>query len=181
MSRPLVMIDLLGDKQLQSTLKTLQASTQRQVMRPAIRSGLVPINKEAKRLVPKQSGALKKSIAAKVAYSRRTGQVVGMVGVRHNHKSNGKIPNLYAQRVEFGWDHKSQAARARKGRKYPAFNAPEEAKRAELGTASRRPRPFLRPALQSQRNAAFARMSSKARSQLHRVVDRAAAKGRTIK
>ena len=172
-----VTLDLIGDKAVRDTLKNLKDSVQRSVLRQSMRAAMSPINKDAKNRAPKRSGALKAAIAIKVHVHKRTGNVTGMVGVIHNAERKGKIPNLYAQRVEHGWDYRSPSSRGG-NRTYPKMAA--DAKRVEVGGASGGARPFLRPALHSKKQEALAILTAKARSVLLREAAKAAAKGKAI-
>ena len=174
-----VSLNMIDDKGVVFAMKTLRASVRRGVFRQSVRSALSPINKEAKRLVPKDSGALKSAIAIKVKTYAKTGAVVGMVGVIHNKESKGKIPNYYAQRIEYGHDYRSPDARKGK-RTYRQYVAPDDAKKIEIGTSSGAAQPFLRPAIQNKRGEALSILSTKAKQVLLREVAKAEAKGRSV-
>lgn len=119
---------LIGDKQIEEIMTKLTNGSQNRIWRGPIRKGMSVINKEAKRRVPVLTGALKASIAVKVTTGRRrfvqgtrtgkTRAVVGMVGVRHNFESRGKIPNYYAHRVEKGWSYRSPSKGGKKNTRY---------------------------------------------------------------
>lgn len=80
----------------------------------ALRKAAKPIQRDMKRFAPKDSGALRKSIATKIKISKRTGNVYAIVGVRNKFattssgkiakrgESFAKLPNLYAKVIEFG-------------------------------------------------------------------------------
>ena len=97
---------LTGDKALIRTLDRLPPALVRRVVRPAVRSALVPINKAAKRKAPKDTGLLKKSIGAVVKVYKQTGVIWGGVGPRKGFRQivDGKPrdPVKYAHLVEFG-------------------------------------------------------------------------------
>lgn len=173
-----MMVRVIGDNELRATLMTLRGATQRRILRPGIKASLSPILKEARRLAPKRSGALRKALASKVHVNHRTGQIVGMVGVRHNVETNGKIANIYAQRVEFGWNHRSKARRGKK--KYPKFKLSDAAK-IEVGSHGRAAQPFLRPALKNKRAEAVRIIGAKAAVALAREAAKASAKGRALR
>ena len=98
------MISLVGDKQLVGALKALDLAIIKKVMRPAISQALTIANREAKRLAPKRSGQLRKSIGKKTKTHKQG--VVGWIGIRqgYQHIVNGKNadPSRYAYYVEFG-------------------------------------------------------------------------------
>ena len=112
---------LTGDKALIRTLDRLPAALVRRVVRPAVRSALVPINKAAKRKAPKETGLLKKSIGAVVKVYKRTGVIWGGVGPRKGFRQviDGKPrdPVKYAHLVEFGTERAPAQAFLR-----PAFD-----------------------------------------------------------
>jgi len=62
-------IGLLGDKQLERTLRELERSVQAQAMRPALKSAMMPVKREAKANVPVQ--ALRKLVAVDSGISKR--------------------------------------------------------------------------------------------------------------
>ena len=127
---------LKGDKRLLRKIEQLRAASQRKIMRPAIRRGLSPINKEAKRRAPVKSGALKKALGTKVTTTRRK-EILGMVGVRKGDQYDGD-PARYAHLVEYGHGGKNPA---------PAH-------------------PFLRPALDAKRGEAFQVIATTAKARL---------------
>ena len=70
-------ISVLGDKELQNSLKKLDIKLQKKIFKKAVRDAAKPILANAKSLVPVDTGKLKESIKLKTGTGRR-----GTVGVR---------------------------------------------------------------------------------------------------
>lgn len=109
-------ISLTGDRRLMRRLTHLKASTQRKVVRPAASKAWTPVNKEAKRRCPKETGALERSLGKKIKVYSRTGVVWVAIGPRTGEKyhkvgPDGKIrkPTKYAHLAEFGGRRSSGA------------------------------------------------------------------------
>lgn len=119
-------ITLTGDRRLARKFRKLQSNASRnRVIRRPLSAALSPINKAAKQNAPVGTGALKKSIGTKVkAYP---GGVWGGVGPRVGEKF-----------TIIGED----------GKKHIPANY---AHLVEYGTARTPAKPFLRPAMDSQR------------------------------
>jgi hypothetical protein len=73
---------LHGADELQKELKALSRGMQNKIVRPGLRQGAAEIRKVAKRIAPKDTGLLSKSIKSKV-FTNKTGAkgVVARVGV----------------------------------------------------------------------------------------------------
>lgn len=74
-------IVLIGDKQLIRKLERLTRVITT-IVRGASSKALTPVNKLAKRAAPVDTGLLKKSIGKRIRTYRRSGAVVGLIGVR---------------------------------------------------------------------------------------------------
>ena len=73
----------------------------RRVMRKAVNAGANPIVKEARALVPRRTGLLRKSIGKRVrTYKPRT--VIAIIGIRKGFATPTANPRKYAHLVEFG-------------------------------------------------------------------------------
>lgn len=79
---------LLGDKKLIRKLNRLRTGITA-IVRGASSKALTPVNKAAKRAVPVATGLLKKSIGKRIRTYRRSGAVVGLVGVREGFTQVG--------------------------------------------------------------------------------------------
>ena len=71
-------------------LKELDYKTRKKVMRKAVRAGIAPIVKAAKRNAPQTTGLLKRSITTKVKTYAVSGTVVGVVGQRKVKREDGR-------------------------------------------------------------------------------------------
>lgn len=140
-----------GGKKLDDLLKTLPAKVQKNVMRSAVRAGLVVYRKAVKERVPVQLGELKKSV--RVSMKVKDGVLTGSLKA-------GNRKAWYAQLVEFGTrPHKIQ---------------PKDAKALEIGGAvveevehpGAAPHPYMRPGADASHAAALAAVVSKLRERL---------------
>lgn len=128
-------VELIGDRQTIRKLKRMSDIATRRIMRPAVTKALVPINKAAKRKAPVETGLLKKSIGTRVKTYARAGIVWGGVAPRSGYKTvdedgRSRDPVNYAHLVELG---------------HMAY-----------GNVYIPARPFLRPAIDTQRSKALA-------------------------
>lgn len=97
---------LLGDKELERTLKTLGERTQRKVSRQAVNAACTPMLKAARANAPEESGLLKESLDKKIKTYPESMTVVGIIGPDTETKGdfNGepRVPWRYAHLVENG-------------------------------------------------------------------------------
>jgi len=173
-------IEMVGSKELKRALDELKQGSRNRVMRNPLKAGLTVIRKEAKRRVPKQSGALKDAIHSKVVTAKRkttAGGLVGMVGVLHNAEKRGKIPNYYAQRIEYGHDYRTPNPKA--NRQYRKWL--RAAKALHSGTSSGAAQPFISTARDAKKAEAYAKIRSKVPKSLDTEVARLARKHKTLK
>ncbi|MCP4617177.1 MAG: hypothetical protein GY844_12190 [Bradyrhizobium sp.] len=131
---------LEGHGRLLRKLRRLPQTVQRRVMRPAVSKALTPVNRDAKRRAPRATGLLKKSIGKKVKVYRHSGTVWGAVGVRRGYKA--RMPD----------------GRYRDPDKYAHL--------VELGTQHSPAQPFLRPAMDANRERALAILADTVRAGL---------------
>ena len=151
---------LVGEKELMKRLNGLgKQSTVNRMARPALREASGEIRKAAKRLAPKKSGQLKKSIKNKVVTSKKTGTVFAVVGPAYGFKTvdeNGRAndPAKYGHLVEFGTKPHVITAKNKKTLKYvnKTGNTVFPVSVMHPGTA---PKPFLRPAYDSVNSKAI--------------------------
>lgn len=102
---------LTGLEALIQSMSDLKQSIQSRALRPAVTKGARIISKEAKRLAPKESGLLRKSIGTKVK-TYKSGVVVAIIGPRSkpsfrktvtvNGRQQVRNPVNYAHLVEYG-------------------------------------------------------------------------------
>lgn len=127
----------------------------------AVQKGGRGIVTRARQLVPRDTGALRKSLGVVVKKMPRTGKIMAFIGARRSYYSKGKkikkggdrrgaqSPAHYSHLVEFG--HRSGVATGRSGR----LNSGQSFR---SGTLTQRsyvlPRPFLRPAFEQMRDHA---------------------------
>ncbi len=108
---------LTGDRKLDRKLRTLKASHQRRVARPAIRQASGEVRKAAKRKAPSRYRMLIKSIKNVVRTGR--GVVYGVVGPATGMEEviDGKnvVPAMYAHWVEYGTRPHLISPRGQKG------------------------------------------------------------------
>lgn len=83
-------------------------------MRKVLTKVSKPVQRALKAAAPRDSGALRKSIATKIGVSKRTGSVYSVIGVRSRFattskgrvakkgESFSKLPNRYAAVMEYG-------------------------------------------------------------------------------
>ena len=93
-------ITLTGDKVIERRLKKLPVNIQRNLARKSLRKALSFVRKDARNVVPVDSGRLKKAITTKVSL-RRNGDMTGRVYVKYRGK--GAAP--YAHLVEWGGEN----------------------------------------------------------------------------
>jgi HK97 gp10 family phage protein len=116
---------LTGLKDVLDRLAHLRKQTTRsKIARRALQMASTPILKTAKRLAPKETGLLRKSIGRRLKTYRRTGTVFVMIGPRYGFK---------------------QLVTLASGKQH-LRNPIKYAHLVELGTANAPPHPFLRPA-----------------------------------
>lgn len=155
-----------GIEDLQNALGRVNENMQGKAARRALTKGGAHIVKDARRLVPSRFGLLKISLGQKVR-SRR-GLVVSAIGARRGFKSKkadqirtrgktagGSSPSRYAHLVEFG-----TAPHIIKPNNAEALAILSSGKVVdEVNHPGSRPHPFLRPAFEMNRTAAFTVMS----------------------
>lgn len=129
----MIEFEVKGLRELDEALKRLPLEIQRKVLARAVLAGAGVIRDEARRLCPKNTGALAKSIVAK--RKRQAGaSVVYQVGPR----------KFYGHMVEFGTaPHEIKMQKLGKMLKLGRWRNIYAASVEHPGTA---PRPFLRPA-----------------------------------
>lgn len=148
---------------------TSDPSTQRRLLRSSLQAGGKVVVKRARGLVPRGTGALRKSLGSEVRHNRKGWYVT--IGPRsgskfwtpnRRRKSGFNKPALYAHLVEFG-------TRARTFRTVDPRN---RKRRITVNHPGSRAKPFLIPALSKSRGKA----SSAIMKQLEKRIKKEAAK-----
>ncbi len=91
-------LEFKGDKALIKTLESLKRNIAKRVLKPAMSSALLPVNREAKKLCPKLTGQLKKSIGKQVGKNGQWARVY----VRKGFEKGGYDPGKIAHLPEYG-------------------------------------------------------------------------------
>jgi hypothetical protein len=99
-------LELLGDKELRKTLKTLGPRVARRVLKKAVHAAAMPPLQAARTLVAKESGLLKKSLGRVTKVNRKSGTATARIGARTNvegeHNGEKRVPWRYSHLVELG-------------------------------------------------------------------------------
>jgi HK97 gp10 family phage protein len=132
-----VSVHVKGIAQLQTFLNELPAKLERNALRGAMRAAVLPVKAAAVANIQSQSGALASSL--KVSTRVQGGLVTA--------KLRSKL--FYARFVEYGTRPHSIAARNRKSLSLGGFFL------NSVDHPGARPRPFMRPALDTQASAAL--------------------------
>ena len=137
-------INIKGLAELQAALDTLPAKIEANIARGALRAGAKIIVAEAKRNVHSVSGLLAAGIRVSSSrINRRSGKVT--TSVIAGAKATKAVTAYYAHMVEFGTA--AHVIRARKGGLL-AIGVPK------VNHPGARPKPFMRPAFDTQARAA---------------------------
>lgn len=92
------MVEVAGMDELLRNLKTLPEKVQKRVLVGGVRAAAKPVLNEAKRLVPKDTGNLKKSIGVTKLRTKKKSLVWFQVSTR----KNGKYDGWYGRFIEVG-------------------------------------------------------------------------------
>ena len=133
---------VLGMNELLKNLKTLPDKVQKRILVGAVRAGAKPIVKEARSLVPKDTGNLKKSIGVTKFRTRKKSLVWFQVSPR----TGGKYDGWYGNFIEYGTyaelDHPLvRPSTGKRGEK--------RAKVVAKGFGLK-PKPYMRPAFEKE-------------------------------
>lgn len=133
-------ISLLGDKELQTKFRLLPIKVQRKLLRQGMRKAGKLVRDEARRLVPVDTGALKKSLKVRAAIRKR-----GSFGARI----------MTGERAELGIDPGASGY-------YPAV--------VEFGSKTQPAQPYLRAAADAKRDEVFSIMRGAVRDGIREAV-----------
>jgi HK97 gp10 family phage protein len=176
-------IALEGDKELERQLKKMPDVLFQKTVSKAVSKAMTPINRQARANANavKDTGALKRSIGKRTRKYKKSGVVVGVVGVKRDHsetddKGKKHVPTNYAHLVEYG--HKiavgGTLAYESLGEVFKAGATARKGKSGRRGkgenVGSVPPRPLLRHAFETKEDTAY-RVYKR---ELARGVDRAA-------
>jgi HK97 gp10 family phage protein len=92
--------NITGLKEINALLKELPEKAQERVIKSAVRSGAQVVRKEAKRLVPKDTGELERSIKVQAGRPRSKSKITFRVGFEKT--PDGRSPSRRAHLTEFG-------------------------------------------------------------------------------
>jgi HK97 gp10 family phage protein len=140
-------IHIKGLADLQKMLDTLPVKLEKNIMRGALRAGANVIQKQAKANIHSVSGELAKSI--KVSTNSKGGTVTAKVVAGKGLGVKGKEPGNLPLWLEYGTA--PHIIRARKG---GGLALPDGGVVSEVMHPGQGPKPFLRPALDTQAGAA---------------------------
>ena len=90
--------EIKGLKELSKALKAFPENIQNNILNSAIRAGIVTIQKEAEKNVPKREGILKKAIVIKKRRPKNKNRIKYQLGIRQGSKDDA----YYGHIVEFG-------------------------------------------------------------------------------
>lgn len=141
-----------GGAELQRALNELPVKLERNVMRSALRAGAVVLRNEARKNVPEETGALKKSI--KVSTRARKGVVTATLKA-------GDEKAFYAHMLEYGTAPHDIAPKSKKALTLEDGGVVKHAKHPGIA-----PRPFMRPALDEKTDEAVQAVTDKIRTTL---------------
>jgi HK97 gp10 family phage protein len=133
-------INIKGGKELQELLNTLPVKLERSILRGAMRAGAKVILDEAKNNVPVQSGDLRDSL--RISTNARRGKVTASV-----RSGNKKV--FYSNFVEYGTAAHSITAKSGGALSFGGVFT------KSVNVAGARPKPFLRPALDTKSTEAI--------------------------
>lgn len=150
-----------GGAELFKALGELPVKIERRVLRGALRAGAKVIEEEAKRRVPVKTGALRDSI--RVSTSARGGQVTATI--KAGGKKGGQV--YYAHLVEYGSaPHVILPGGGTKAGKVLASAARILGEKVDHPGSA--PHQFMRPALDTQAQAALDAMADYARTRIEK-------------
>lgn len=143
-------VEFKGLAELKAALAQLPVKMENNILRASIRAGMKVVAAEARRNVNEVSGALADSVRFGCSPDRRTGKLVGYVRAGGRGKKGsakgGKNPAFYAHMVEQGTA--AHLIKARAPNKMLAVGV------AQVQHPGARKKPFLRPAMDTQGQAA---------------------------
>lgn len=93
-------VTITGAKELQAKLAKLPKKVANKIQRQGIRKGAKIIQEEARRLVPRKSGLLRKSIKVRVPKKKRRGEII--ISVQTGSLGDFKGKSFYGAFVEYG-------------------------------------------------------------------------------
>jgi HK97 gp10 family phage protein len=152
-------------------MESLKQGMQNTILRKAIRAGAKSPREAAKRMAPRDSGLLARSISVRIGTNRKTGAVYAVVGPKRGviaRKKAGALlpgrPSKYAHLVEFGTRPHSLASGDKLARRTQAGRQASGGRRHP----GAKPHPFLAPAWRTT--------AMVAREDMRRVVEEEVAK-----
>ena len=151
-------VHVKGMRELDAVLKTLPAKIEANIMRGAMRQGAKVVAQYAKIKVQKKSTKLARSVRYNTTLDRRVGQVKAYVRAGGKGKKGKTVTAFYANFVEFGT--KPHIIKAKPPNTLLAIGVPI------VHHPGAKPYPFMRPALDTQAQAAFKAVGDYVRKRL---------------
>lgn len=183
-------VRLEGFEAIRNVLRQLPDKLRDKVLAKAVAKAAKPLVENAKALAPVRTGALKRSIAAVVRRSRKTGEPFAVVGAeRGRYFRGGKAlrgnadrrgadqPANYAHLVEFG--HYSAAGTgisvaSAKGTRIKTGKRRSSKRKAMEVRSFILPKPFMRPAVARSGNDVAMKMAETIEAELAKEADKLA-------
>lgn len=144
-----------GDEELAMRLKNLSEAALKRIMRPATRAGASVVNKAAKAKAKSVSKAVSRSIGVKAKTYTNTGTVWVGVGPRTGEKYSEKRPGYY-------WGGTEKFKPVKVGPLLEYGTTAHEQPRLGIKHPGMEAQPFLRPAWDSSKEAAYQTVKAKA-------------------
>lgn len=169
-------ISRLDMVRIERALAGVDKKVRGKVLRKSIRAALKPMLKSVKANAKRvgRTGLLANSIGIRVKYYRKSGTIVGVVGPRRNFKRTKRvqansppvdaIPSNYAHLVEFGT--RVHYAREPFVRKVGAGGVFGDQFITQQRIPGSRPRPFMRPAFDANKNTSQRAMAQAVKREL---------------
>lgn len=156
-------ISIEGDKALMSALRSLPEKVRRKISLAAVRAGAKPVISAAASAAPRESGRLQESIGAKTkAYRRGAEATIAVIGARKgfggDYRGYPRDPRYYSHMVEGGT----------RPHLLPYLRIGGEIIRQWWRHPGARPKPFLAPAFDSQKQMALSAITAKLRQRLEK-------------
>ena len=162
-------IEVLGDKELVRKLDRLAGAALRKLARPAVARAIVPVNKAAKRNAKQyqETGTLWRSIGRKIKTYGKWDVVWAGVGPRKGFEGVGpdgrrRVPANYAHLVELGHVIVGKGQKKKRG----SWARSRQVKKLMAAGQVVPARPFLKPALDTQKPMAMAILTREIKKRL---------------
>lgn len=159
------LLNIKGGAELQRALQGVPVKLERKILRGALRAAAKVIEAEAKRRVPVRTGRLRDSIRVS-AGAKKNGRVWAHVKAGGGRKGRA----FYAHFVEFGTRRHIITAGAGRSGAARALSIAGRLVGAKVDHPGAQERPFMRPALDTQAQAAIDDMAAYIRARLAQAI-----------